>query len=246
MAPDRNALGNVHDPFADDVPARQIDAPPARTMMEVAQRMNGGAPATPRGTAIVPVGDGVRLGRFTMTAVGLIANGPVSESDWLDFRTSLKKVQKSTRWADADWLVMGERVHGKTYEQMSALTGVNANSLRQYAYVARNVQMSIRIDKLSFAHHQLVASRSPEEQASLLRHALENRLSVGRFRLYLEGREPEKTTAVARFQGRLVGLYDRNKKRKHAERREMALLLRQMADALEAETPPGTEDEPHV
>lgn len=243
MAPDRNALGEVHDPFADDVPERQIDAPPARTMMEVAQRMSGGAPATPRGSAIVPAdNNNVRVGSFTLTPVGLTVVGIVTEREWEQFYASLQRVKKSMQWAIADWANYGAQRWGKKYDELVTLTKLKEKSLREYSYVARSVQLSIRMDKLSFAHHQLVANLPPEKQSASLKVAFDSKMTVAQFRAYLEGRELEKVTSVSRFQERLVKLYSQTRKRKHAERREMALLLRQMADALEAETPPGTED----
>ncbi len=232
----RNELNAEYDPL-DNVPVRTMeqvvrghDLPPARDF-----------PATPRGAAIIPAGDGVRMGRFTLLPVGLTVNGFASAHEWEQFYLSLKRVTESLQWATADWLLMGERQHGKSYTQMAALTGLKEKTLRDYAYVASNVDLSIRIDKLTFAHHQLVVAMPPDVQRESLLYAAANKLSVGRFRAYLDGHEIERVTALARFERKLVDLYERSKKRKPEERQTMARLLRQMADALEAEHPPGTE-----
>lgn len=228
-----NAVGEEFDPFAEDVPAR--------TMEDVARqsyRPREMAPATPRNAAIIPAGDAVRMGRFTLTPVGLTANGMVSAHEWEQFYISLKRVTESIQWATADWLLMGEHQHGKTYTQMSALTGLKEKTLREYAYVARSVHLSIRMDKLSFAHHQLVAALTPEEQRERLQYAADNKLSVGRFRAYLEGREVEHLSRVGRSEMHALKLYQTARKFKPADRQYVAGLLRQMADALESENPP--------
>lgn len=52
----------------------------------------------------------------------------------------------------------------------------------QYAYVARSVEYSIRIEGLSFAHHQVVASMKPEQQRYWLDIASTQGLSVAKLR----------------------------------------------------------------
>jgi hypothetical protein len=108
---------------------------------------------------------------FTMTPTGLIADEGATFEQWQKVGEVLQKLDASIQWLLGDWLVYGERVWGQTYEQIAEATGYEVTSLRQYAWVARGVDLSIRIDKLSFGHHMLVAGLEPESQRNWLGRA---------------------------------------------------------------------------
>lgn len=69
--------------------------------------------------------------------------------------------------------------------QAARVTGYDPKSLRNYAWVASRVQLSLRRDNLSYSHHELVAALEPDQQERWLRFASENRLSVEDLRMAL-------------------------------------------------------------
>lgn len=131
------------------------------------------------------------LGQFTLTPVGLHVYGHPSEDDWLAVGGALRRLQSSLQWLIGDWLLLGEREWGVTYERVAELTGYDVATLRDCAYVSSHVKMSIRIDKLSFMHHRLVAALPEAEQREWLRWAAKQpkRPSVAALRAALQGHE---------------------------------------------------------
>lgn len=199
--------------------------------------------ATPRQPTLQPQADGsIRLGRFRLTKTGLMAEGYVTETDWKSVYEQIAQIRASLAWIVGDWATLGELTWHKSYEQLAAITGLKVETLREYAYVARNVDSNLRLDVLSFTHHRLVAGLRADEQRLWLGWAATagkdgGPASLAAFRRELAARGlaelPPGVGAVARFEQRLFALYERNWKRPTAERREMALRLRQLADALE-------------
>lgn len=133
--------------------------------------------------ALVPSGDGTFDFRgYRLTGIGLENRDGGSEADWAELGGVLRALEGSLQWLIGDWIVAGELRWGKTYEEICELTGYEYQTVRDYAYVARNVDLSIRIDKLSHAHHRLVASMPQDSQREWLGYALGNRLSVAKLR----------------------------------------------------------------
>lgn len=123
------------------------------------------------------------VGNFRLTSTGLDVTGENSQEDWQTVGDIIFRVNRSVQWLIGDWLAYGEQFQwGRTYEEFAAEYGYTIETLRQYVYVARNVDLSIRIDKLSFAHHQLIAALPADQQAALLVAAAESGWSVARLR----------------------------------------------------------------
>ncbi len=181
------------DPFAEPLDIREVDEALYGAIREADVLHTADLPSAP----IVRNDDGtVQIGAFVLSPVGLLIEGEVSQEEWRDFYLAIKRIATSLQWMIGDWIVYGaERKWGETYDDFVELTGLKEKTLRDYAYVARNVQMSIRIDKLSFAHHQLVAGMESDDQAQWLAHAFENRLSVARLRAEIQGGNPPTLSA---------------------------------------------------
>ena len=64
-------------------------------------------------------------------------------------------------------------------------TGLDYQTLRDFAYTARRVELSLRNDKLDFSHHRVVAKLEPEDQKHWLAAAQKHDLSVRRLRMSL-------------------------------------------------------------
>jgi len=144
---------------------------------------SAGPPRRKRGNELAVAPDGtIQVGKFTLTVCGLIADEEVAFEEWEQLGKVLQRFEASIQWLIGDWMAYGERTWGQTYEQVGEVTGYNVKSLYQYAWVSRNVDFSIRIEKLSFGHHVLVAGLEPQQQQQWLEYADANDLSVSQLR----------------------------------------------------------------
>jgi hypothetical protein len=70
----------------------------------------------------------------------------------------------ASAWWLGDWIVYGERTYGDRYRAALERTSFDYKTLRNYAWVARHVDVSRRRDKLSFQHHAEVAALPQAQQ----------------------------------------------------------------------------------
>ena len=129
----------------------------------------------------------IQLGSFTLTRVGLTVASAATYEEWDKVGTMLRRLDASIQWLIGDWMAFGERQYNKTYAQVAEATGYEEKTLYQYAWVASKVNFSVRTEKLSFTHHQLVAHLATEEQQRWLEWAVENKVSVAQMRKAMRG-----------------------------------------------------------
>lgn len=98
------------------------------------------------------------------TRTGLQVRESLSLSSWKKLGAHLCVLEKGSPWWVGDWLVYGEQHFGNRYKEAGELTGLDYQTLRNYAWVASRFPMSRRRDRLSFQHHAEVASLDPDEQ----------------------------------------------------------------------------------
>jgi len=130
--------------------------------------------------------------RVQVTRKGAIFDH-IDENEWKSFFDVIQSFKHAMQWIIADWARYGHDVLGWSFEDMHDLTGYQQTTLKQAAYVARNVGASVRTDA-SFTHHALVASKSEDEQIKLLKQVKEKNLSVEQLR-QLIGESPTLTAA---------------------------------------------------
>lgn len=135
--------------------------------------------------AIVPVTDDGRLEfrGWQLTPVGLVPPTNADVESYKEIGRTLLRLDSSMQWLIGDWINTGDNFQwGETYNLIADEFGYEPKTLRQYAYVARNVEMSVRTDKLSFGHHERVASMEPEAQEHWLERAANEGLSISKMR----------------------------------------------------------------
>lgn len=93
----------------------------------------------------------------------------------------------SSAWCLGDWLVYGQQIYGGRYREAVEQTGLDYQTLRNYAWVARRFGLSRRRDSLSFGHHAEVASLPEPEQDFWLRKAAEFGWSTSQLRREVRG-----------------------------------------------------------
>jgi hypothetical protein len=123
------------------------------------QAISQRAVAAPTGRAIRTQHRGVRS---TRTAARF--NPLLPFDDWVDFGAKLGLYSNATAWWLGDWLAFGQLKYGRRYKTAIAVTGLDYQTLRNYAVVSRRFEMSRRRDNLTFQHHAEVCALSDEEQ----------------------------------------------------------------------------------
>lgn len=114
---------------------------------------------------------------------GMVFPRNLPERSWERIGTSLRELTNSSAWWLGDWLVFGESTYGlRRYREAIERTGLDYQTLRNYAWVARRFEQHRRRDGLSFAHHAEVTRLSPPEQDHWLDRAEQRKWSRNELR----------------------------------------------------------------
>lgn len=122
---------------------------------------------------------------FTIRESGIDFHGEITKEEWHELGRRIARVAKSIGFIVGDWINYGERHWGEMYAEAMQLTGLDYQTLRDYAYTSRRVELSLRNDNLDYYHHKVVAKLPPEEQRRWIDAAAEHNLSVRRLRVSL-------------------------------------------------------------
>ena len=121
--------------------------------------------------------------KFTITATGLQFHQNLSFEEWNDLGQKLAPIGKSIGFIIGDWINYGETAYGEKYEEALAKTGLAYQTLMNFAYVARKVEISLRKENLDWYQHATVAKlKTDEEKRHWLDMAEQHDLSVRRLR----------------------------------------------------------------
>jgi hypothetical protein len=88
----------------------------------------------------------------------------------------------ASAWWLGDWLVYGQTKYGRRYKDAIAATGLDYQTLRNYAVVARRFEVSRRRDTLTFHHHAELCALPDDEQDVWLDLACAHRWSRNELR----------------------------------------------------------------
>jgi hypothetical protein len=143
--------------------------------------------------------------RVEITRVGLIMPATLSYDDWAHTGQQLSGIIDSTAWCLGDWLVYGKRHYGDRYQVAIRAAGLQYQTLRNYAWVARRFERDRRRMRLTFQHHAEVASLPEEEQVRWLDAAEEHLWTTKQLRrqiqhLHLGGQAAQPTAVIPRIQ----------------------------------------------
>jgi hypothetical protein len=157
-------------------PRRQVAMPdgdvhgPRKPGLALAARVVAGAPS--------PGGHG----RVALPRIGLVFPARLPFEAWLGVGAQLAAASSSAAWCLGDWLVYGQAAFAGRYRDAVERTGLDYQTLRNYAWVAGRFELSRRRDSLSFGHHAEVAALPAPEQDFWLRKAEEFGWPVMRLR----------------------------------------------------------------
>ncbi|MEV7982027.1 LmbU family transcriptional regulator [Streptomyces sp. NPDC086519] len=109
---------------------------------------------------------------------------------WLRVGQQLMSVRDSSAWWAGDWLVYGSERYPHRYREAIERTGLDHQTLRNYAWVARKFPVPRRRPQLSFQHHQEVAALAPDQQNLWLDRSIEYGWSKAELRRRLRANAP--------------------------------------------------------
>ncbi|MEM6285449.1 MAG: hypothetical protein AAF787_24880, partial [Chloroflexota bacterium] len=84
----------------------------------LSQLKNAGQVAEENGLAMTPSGT-LQIGGYVLTGNGLVTQGDPTESDWEQVGDVLMLLEGKIQLLLGDWLVHGETVWGKTYDELA-------------------------------------------------------------------------------------------------------------------------------
>lgn len=97
--------------------------------------------------------------------------------EWAEIGRRIAVITDSAAWWIGDWLAFGRRFYPGRYKAALAMTGLDYQTLRNYAWVASRFTASRRDDRLSFGHHAEVASLADDEADAWLARCAAERWS---------------------------------------------------------------------
>jgi hypothetical protein len=127
--------------------------------------------------------EGTRItNQVLATRIGLRFAGTLSFEGWERAGEHISRIISSSAWCLGDWIVVGQSRFTDRYKQVVETVGLDYQTVRNYAWVARRFELSRRRDTLSFQHHAEVASMPPDEQDYWLDRAEAGNWSRNRLR----------------------------------------------------------------
>jgi hypothetical protein len=124
---------------------------------------------------------------------------------WRRLGRQIFVISDSSVWWLGDWLVYGQTQFPDRYKRAIAETSLDYQTLRNYAWVARQVSPVQRREKLSFQHHAEVAGLSEAEQEEWLCLTEKNGWSRNELRRRIRAcRQPAEVNTVACIQMNVV------------------------------------------
>lgn len=110
----------------------------------------------------------------------------LSYETWAELGARIGREAQRFQWLLGDWHNYGEARWDNYAEAMEA-TGFAYQTLANYAWVAKAVDVSRRRESLSFTHHAEVAGLDPEAQETMLAEAEIRGLSAAQLRAAVRG-----------------------------------------------------------
>jgi len=90
---------------------------------------------------------------------------------------TLNRMEEAAQWWIGDFLIITEKEFGEKYAQLVP-EGKSQDTWRKYKWVCERAGPGIRVEGLSFSHHEKVAKLTEEEQRQWLAEAKDKGLSV--------------------------------------------------------------------
>jgi len=125
--------------------------------------------------------------------VGLRFIAGMTFDRWVEVGRRVRAHEDASLWWLGDWLNYGRQMYGDRYQRGIELTGLEYQTLRNYAMVARRFELSRRRDKLSFQHHAEVCALASDAQERWLDRCEREHLTRNELRYRLRNERQRNT-----------------------------------------------------
>jgi hypothetical protein len=129
---------------------------------------------SPRGVSRVRGSKGLWLAlddRAQTKRIGLSLPDDLALDDWQRIGRQIFAISDASAWWLGDWLVYGQNRYPERYQRALEETGLDYQTLRNYAWVARKFEPSTRYEGLSIQHHVEVAALPAKDRDAWLDRA---------------------------------------------------------------------------
>jgi hypothetical protein len=144
-----------------------------------------------------PARPGVAYG-VRSTRVGARFDPLLPFETWKGLGSRFGLYANASAWWLGDWLAFGRMKYGRRYKEAIAVTGLDYQTLRNYAMVARRFEPSRRRDNLTFQHHAAVCALPDAEQDRWLDAAAAGKWSRNELRRQMRGPTDEHADTIFR------------------------------------------------
>ncbi|WP_216213669.1 LmbU family transcriptional regulator [Amycolatopsis aidingensis] len=124
---------------------------------------------------------------ISASPVGLSFGSDITLHAWCRLGIHVSMLGTASAWWIGDWLVYGQDRYKDRYRRSMSEYCLDYQTLRNYAWVARRVELPRRRRSLSFQHHAEIARLPGEQQSRWLAMAEEHAWSRNTLRRHLRG-----------------------------------------------------------
>jgi hypothetical protein len=132
-----------------------------------------------------------------VTRVGLDLPPVLDFGTWEQAGLKIARIADSSAWCLGDWLIYGQNRFPDRYRRAVSAAGLDYQTLRNYAWVARKFELGRRREQLSFQHHAEVAALTEEDQDRWLAAAEEHGWSRNELRTTIRASRQQLDSASA-------------------------------------------------
>jgi hypothetical protein len=155
---------------------------------------------------------------------------------WQALGAKIGRHCNASAWWLGDWLAFGQNKYGRRYKDAIAVTGLDYQTLRNYAVVARRFEPSRRRDDCSFQHHADVCALPDDAQDLWLELAARRRWSKRELRRRVRASLMAPARAGETTVVRITVESQRERRWREAAERAECGLERWIVEALDAAT----------
>jgi hypothetical protein len=115
---------------------------------------------------------------------------------WRTLGARVGTCASASGWWLGDWLAFGHAKYGRRYKEAIAVTGLDYQTLRNYAVVSRRFEHHRRRDDVTFQHHAEVCALPDDEQDRWLDRAAADGWSRNELRQRMRAARPSDRRAA--------------------------------------------------
>lgn len=179
-----------------DIPYAEKDPEFFQMMKEVDESSDNVAIEQANSTIVKIDDDTWQFRKFRLSSVGIKSHDNIDAGDIDDLGWILSSLGSATQFWIGDWAnmyikpSMNDLERGQRYDEIAKHFDIPNNTIRTYASVCRNMDVSMRMDTLNFTIHRLVVECHESlkgRELEMLDWANENHPTTRVFKTYING-----------------------------------------------------------